>query len=262
MPDFKIGDITLHYRLEGEGPPLLLIHGLGSDMRGWEFQEKELSKHFQLILVDQRGHGHSSGPGMNFVTASVFAQDMAALLDHLGISKTHVAGQSMGGLIAQQFALDFPEKVERLILISTGPKITEESIDEVYGWREAQVEGGDVAYFEAATKSCYPAEFIENNQELMDYLMRRENLLNPQGVMATGLGLATFDATAQLQRIASPTLIVHGEEDRVFDVSLAKSTDRLIPNSKLVIFPGCGHSTPIQMKDALNSKMIEFLTED
>ncbi|MHA1907418.1 MAG: alpha/beta fold hydrolase [Candidatus Thorarchaeota archaeon] len=260
MPEFKIDDIVLHYRVVGEGPPLLLIHGLGSDIRGWEFQEEELAKHFQLVLVDQRGHGCSTGPGMDAVPASVFAQDMIALLDHLGISKVHVAGQSMGGLIAQQFALEFPKRVDRLILISTGYKITEATVDEVFSWREAQVEGGDEAYFRAATDSCYPQEFIENNKELMDYLFNRENLLNPDGVMAAGLGLAMFDATDRLRKMKHPTLIIHGDLDKAFDISLAKEANDLIPNSKLEIFEGCGHSSAVQMKDKMNETIIAFLT--
>ncbi|MDF1537298.1 MAG: alpha/beta fold hydrolase [Candidatus Thorarchaeota archaeon] len=261
MPELAVNDVRLHYRIVGEGPPLLLIHGLGSDLRGWEFQEGTLSKHFQLILVDQRGHGRSSGPGMDAVLVPIFAQDMIALLDHLGISKVHVAGQSMGGLIAQQLALDYPERVDRLVLISTGFKITEETVDEVFSWREAQVEGGDEAYFRTATNSCYPEEFIENNKELMDYLFNKENLLNPDGVMAAGLGLAMFDATERLKEMKFPTLIVHGDLDKVFNISLAKTAAELIPNSELAVYPGCGHSSAVQIKDELNAKMIEFLKE-
>jgi pimeloyl-ACP methyl ester carboxylesterase len=260
MPELKLDDVTLHYRIEGEGPPLLLIHGLGSDIRGWEFQEKELAKHFQLILVDQRGHGHSTGPEMDAVPVSVFAKDMVTLLDHLGISKAHVAGGSMGGLISQEFALSYPERVDRLILISTGYKITEETVDEVFSWREAQVEGGDVAYFRKATDSCYPKEFIENNKELMDYLFSKENLLNPDGVMAAGIGLAMFDATDRLAGLKHPTLIVHGDLDKVFDVSLAQEAHEMIPNSRLEIFKGCGHSSGTQMKDKMNETIIDFLT--
>ncbi|MFW9848733.1 MAG: alpha/beta fold hydrolase [Candidatus Thorarchaeota archaeon] len=262
MPEFKIGDIVLHYRLRGEGPPLLLIHGLGSDMRTWEFQEDELAKHFQLILVDQRGHGHSTGPGMDAVMASVFVQDMITLLDHLGFKKVHVAGQSMGGLIAQEFALSHPERVERLILISTGYKITEETVDEVFSWREAQVEGGDEAYFRAATDSCFPQEFIDNNKELMDYLFNKENLLNPDGVMAAGLGLAMFDAADRISEIKNRTLIIHGDLDKVFNVSLAKEAHEIIPSSQLVIFKGCGHSSAIQMSEKMSETTIKFLTDN
>jgi len=254
MSELKLNDVTLHYRIEGEGPPLLLIHGLGSDIRGWEFQEEELAKHFQLILVDQRGHGHSTGPGLDAVPASVFAQDMVALLDHLGIEKTHVAGASMGGLIAQQFVLDFPERVNQLILICTAFKITEETVDEVFSWREAQVEGGDEAYFRTSTNSCYPKDFIENNKELMDYLFNKENLLNPDGVMAAGLGLVMFDATDRLQEITHPTLLLHGDLDKVMNVNLAKEAHNMLPNSKLVIFEGCGHSITVQEKDKSNDR--------
>ncbi len=261
MQEVRINDIMLKYRIAGEGPPVLFVHGLGSDMRGWEFQEKSLAEHFTLILVDQRGHGHSDAPGMDMVPAEVFAADLNALLDSIEVEKVSVVGSSMGGLISQQFALDYPNRVHKLVLIDTGPKITEETIDEVYSWREAQVEGGDEAYFWEATRSCYPEEFIQNNKETIDYLMNRENLLNPDGVLAAGLGLSSFNVEERLHELEMPTLIIHGQVDRVFDVSLAHLLSNYIPNSELVILPGCGHDPGVQMTDELNQLLIEFLSD-
>ncbi|MFW9920299.1 MAG: alpha/beta fold hydrolase [Candidatus Thorarchaeota archaeon] len=259
MREARINDVVLKYRIVGEGPPILFVHGLGSDMRGWEFQEKSLSKHFKVILIDQRGHGHSTGPGMDMISAEVFAADLNAFLEHLEIERVSVIGASMGGLISQQFALDYPERIHKLVLIDTGPKITEETIDEVYGWREAQVEGGDEAYFWEATRSCYPEEFIQQNKDTIDYLMSRENLLNPEGVLAAGLGLSLFNVEERLHEIKAPTLIIHGAEDKVFDVALAQLASSRIPNAKLVLLPGCGHDPGVQMTNELNQLLIEFL---
>ncbi len=262
MNEVALDDITLKYKILGEGDSVLLIHGLGSDMSGWEFQEGSLSEHFKVILLDQRGHGHSTGPGMDVVTAEIFARDLNAFLDHIGIDEVSVAGTSMGGIIAQQFVLDFSERVKKLVLISTGPKITEEVVDEVYGWREAQVEGGDEAYFWASIKSCYPEDFIDQNKEVIDHLMNKENLLNAEGVLAAGLGLSMFNAEERLHEINVPTLIIHGEKDRIFDVSLAREAAGLIPNSKLVTLPDCGHSPGVQMPERLNRLLVEFFQDD
>ncbi|MFW9954756.1 MAG: alpha/beta fold hydrolase [Candidatus Thorarchaeota archaeon] len=260
MNEFTIDGIVLRYRIIGKGSHVLMIHGLGSDMRAWEFQEKPLSKHFKLILVDQRGHGRSTGPGMNMIPAETFANDMNAFLDHLGLEKVHVLGESMGGIIAQQFALDYPHKVSKLVLMDTGFKVTEETVDEVYGWREAQVEGGDVAYFWASTRSCFPSDFIESNKELFDYLLNRENLVNEEGILAAGLGLVSFNAEDKLHQLSMPTLLVHGDQDKIFNVGLAKKAVSLIPHSRLVVYPGCGHVPRIQMKDELNALLIDFLS--
>jgi 3-oxoadipate enol-lactonase len=230
-------------------------------MRGWEFQEPALAKHFELVLLDQRGHGLSSGPGVDFITAEIFSRDLKAFLDSLGYSKVHVVATSMGGIIAQQFTLDWPEMVEKLVLIDTGPKITEQLVDVVYGWREAQVEGGDEAYFWASTRSCYPPEFIESNKEIIDYLFGQENRVNPDGVVAAGLGLSTFDVVDRLASIRAPTLIVHGTLDGLFDVSLGRLMDDKIPDSRLEIFEGCGHCPQVQMKERLNKLVIDFLLE-
>jgi len=257
----EINGITMKYRIVGEGPPVLLVHGLGGDMRGWEFQEEPLSKHFKLIMMDQRGHGYSTGPGMDTISAEVFANDLNALLEHIGIDRVSVVGGSMGGLISHQFVLDFPERVNKLVLISTGPKITEQTIDVVYAWREAQVAGDDEAYFEASIRSSYPEEFIEQNKDVIEYIKNRENLLNEEGVLAAGLGLATFNVEERLHTIKNPTLIIHGAEDMIFNVSLAQETAKQIPNSKLVILPGCGHDPNIQMTGQLNQLLIDFLSD-
>lgn len=255
----EVDGIQLFYRVKGEGPSVLLIHGLGGDIRGWEFQEDNLSKHFTLLMPELRGHGRSEGPDAPVVTAEMFAKDIAVFLKKLGYDDVHVVGHSMGGVIAQQFTLDFPEHVKKLVLIDTAPKITEETIDEVYSWREAQVEGGQEAYHLAATKSTYSEEFIENNRELIDYLLNREDLVNEEGVLAAGLGLTSFDVTDRLSEIQIETLIIHGEGDRIIDYSLGKILHDEIPNSKLVSFPNCGHSPTVEKRETLGQILIDFL---
>ncbi len=255
----EIDGIQLFYRVKGEGPPVLLIHGLGGDIRSWEFQEDELAKHFTLLMPELRGHGRSEGPNAPVVTAERFAKDIAVFLKKLGCESVHVVGHSMGGVIAQQLTLDFPERVKKLVLIDTAPKITEETIDEVYSWREAQVEGGQEAYHLAATKSAYSAEFIENNRELIDLLLNREDLVNEEGVLAAGLGLASFDVTERLSDIRVETLIIHGEADCIIEYPLGKILHKEIPNSELVLFPNCGHSPTVEKREILGQILIDFL---
>jgi pimeloyl-ACP methyl ester carboxylesterase len=260
LTSIRVNNIKLFYRVNGEGPAVLLIHGLGGDIRGWEFQEDELAKHFTLLMPELRGHGRSGGPDAPVVTAKMFAEDLAVFLKTLGYDDVHVVGHSMGGVIAQQFTLDFPELVRKLVLIDTAPKITEETIDEVYSWREAQVEGGQEAYHLAATKSTYSEEFIENNRDLIDYLLNREDLVNEEGVLAAGLGLASFDVTEKLSDIRVETLIIHGESDRIIDYSLGKILHEEIPNSELVSFPKCGHSPTVEKREILGQILIDFLS--
>jgi len=255
----EINEIEIFYRITGEGEPVLFVHGLGGDIRSYEFQEDALAEHFTLLMPDQRGHGHSDGPDADAVSTEDFANDLATFLKKLGYESVHVIGHSMGGMIAQQFALDYPHFVDKLVLIDTTPRITEETIDEVYSWREAQIEGGPEAYQEASMRSTYPQEFIDNNPELIEYLMSKEDLVNQEGVLAAGLGMASFDATDRLLEISAETLIIHGEEDVIMDISLAKLMHDRIPHSRIITFPECGHSPTVQRQDKLNQILIEFL---
>lgn len=118
MPKAKVGDIQIYYEEYGEGPPLIMILGLGQDTATWEFQISEFSKHFRLILLDNRDSGRSSHCSETYTTETM-ACDVLGLMDQLGIGRTHLLGTSMGGMIAQQVALMAPERVISLILAST-----------------------------------------------------------------------------------------------------------------------------------------------
>lgn len=118
MPKAKVGDIQIFYEQYGEGPPLIMILGLGQDTATWGFQIPEFSKHFRLILLDNRDSGRSSHCSETYTTETM-AMDVLGLMDHLEIERTHLLGTSMGGMIAQQVALMAPERVISLILAST-----------------------------------------------------------------------------------------------------------------------------------------------
>lgn len=118
MPEARIGEIQINYEEYGEGTPLVLILGLGQDLATWGFQVSEFSEHFRVIAFDNRDAGGSSRCNKPYTTETM-AGDTIGLMDHLGIERAHLLGTSMGGMIAQQVALIFPERVISLILAST-----------------------------------------------------------------------------------------------------------------------------------------------
>ncbi|MFW9886436.1 MAG: alpha/beta fold hydrolase, partial [Candidatus Thorarchaeota archaeon] len=125
MPRFDHNDISMFYKTKGEGNPVLLIHGLGGDHRGWDFQEEALASRFHLIMPDLRGHGQTTVIELGMmIPPDMVADDLNSLLKHLGLEKVHVVGISLGGLVAQTFVLRYPERVDKLVLIDTTPKIT------------------------------------------------------------------------------------------------------------------------------------------
>ena len=118
MPKAKIGEVEIYYEEYGEGAPLIMILGLGQHTGTWEFQISEFSKHFRLILLDNRDSGRSSSCSETYTTETM-AGDILGFMDHLEIERTHLLGTSMGGMIAQQVALMAPERVISLVLAST-----------------------------------------------------------------------------------------------------------------------------------------------
>ncbi|RDE13338.1 MAG: hypothetical protein C4K47_06310 [Candidatus Thorarchaeota archaeon] len=259
MSYLTIEDFSMFYNVSGEGKPVLLIHGLGSDHRGWEFQENDLKSHFQLVIPDLRGHGQSRGGITDFVPARRFAEDLDTLLSHLHVDKAHVVGESMGGIIALEFVLDFPERIDRLVLIGTTPKVTEETADVVYGWREAQLAGGNEAFFWASLRSGFSSQWIKKNPEIVEHLRQKAQGMNADGVVVAGLGLATTDVTDRLPEINVPTLVVHGDSDRIINIEMGRVMNRGIRNSRLKVLKGSGHSPTVERAKELNQLLITFL---
>src|SRR5580693_1022702 len=118
MPTARVNGIEVYYEQAGEGPPVLLLHGLGSSTRDWEYQTPELARAYRVIAVDVRGHGRSSRPPGPY-SVSQFAEDAVALLRSLDAAPAHVIGLSMGGMIAFQMAVDHPEAVRSLAIINS-----------------------------------------------------------------------------------------------------------------------------------------------
>jgi pimeloyl-ACP methyl ester carboxylesterase len=251
----------MFYKIAGEGDPVLLIHGLGGDHRGWEFQEKDLAARFQIIMPDLRGHGQTTVEELGMmIPPDLVADDLNALLEHLGFEKLHVVGHSLGGMVAQNFVLRYPNRVNKLVLVDTTPKISEDLVDVVYSWREAQVEGGDEAYFWTSLRSGYSDEWIESNPDMVQYLKEKSADTNDEGVLAAGLGFSTIEFTEQLSNIKAETLVIHGDDDRVMKLELGRMIHEGITGSKLKILEGCGHSPTVQMTNEFNKTLIEFLS--
>ena len=122
MPYVPTRDIITYYEEAGRGEPLVLIRGLGSDLQAWALQVPALAKHFRVITYDNRGAGRTNAPDKPY-SIDGMADDLAALLDELNIAKASVLGYSMGGMVAQEFALKYPNKLDKLILLGTSARL-------------------------------------------------------------------------------------------------------------------------------------------
>jgi pimeloyl-ACP methyl ester carboxylesterase len=123
VPKVKVGDISMYYEVHGEGEPLLLVTGLGADLTAFMFQTPEFSKKYQVVVFDNRGVGRTDALDMPYST-EIMADDTAGLLNVLSIEKAHILGTSMGGMIAQELALKYPQRVRSLILAAITARVS------------------------------------------------------------------------------------------------------------------------------------------
>jgi pimeloyl-ACP methyl ester carboxylesterase len=261
MPKIQANGINIHYEIHGAGEPVVLIGGLGADTFLWFRQTPELSKHFQVIVFDNRGAGESDKPEEPY-TIKIFADDTAGLLKALGISRAHIVGASLGGLIAQEFALNYPAMVNKLVLVSTnfgGPNAIptpKETIVEMMN-RTGNPETDIRNNFKLFTS----VEWQQAHPKIVDeYVQWR--IAHPQPVAAyqrQAMATPGFNAEERVAQITAQTLIAHGDGDRVVPVENARLLAAKIPNARLMIFPIGGHAFTIEMADQFNAAVTQFL---
>jgi pimeloyl-ACP methyl ester carboxylesterase len=265
MPKVQANGIELHYETHGEGKPLVLISGLGYPMWQWHKMVPFLADHFKVITFDNRGVGQTDKPAGAY-TAQMLAADTVGLLDALNIEKAIIMGHSMGGFIAQAIALDFPQRVDKLILCSTnfgGPRhvpVTPEAMKVL-----TDVTSDALTRFKNGLAVSTAPGWSEKNPGMIEEWVewRVANPIEPgpyQSQLAIGLGLlpeaAAFDA--KLPSINIPTLILFGEHDKVVPPANADLLSKQIANSQTIIFPDAGHFFPIEIPEAASYAVIEF----
>ena len=229
---------------KGAGEPLLLIHGLGYARWGWEPVLPGLAERCEVISFDNRGIGDSDVPPGPYTVADM-ATDAVRVLDEAGVERAHVVGTSLGGMVAQELALTFPERVDRLVLACTtpgGPKSHPMPAVTVALMAEAVALEPAVALRRFVENALAPATVAER-PDLVDRIMahRLASAQSAAAWAAQATAGATFDAYDRLGALRAPTLVQHGGEDVVVDPQNAELLVELLPHARLEPFPGTGH---------------------
>lgn len=265
MPKIKVNDIQIYYEVHGEGFPLVMINGLGGHIDTWDpGYIRELSKRFKLVLFDNRGAGRTDISDKEY-TIKLFADDTAGLMEALGIPRAHVFGISMGGMIAQELVLNYPEKVENLVLCSTscgGAKAVQPSM-EVVGVLMADrstLSPEEIVRMDIPT--ILTQDFIKNNPEFVELYVQRtlKAPLSEEAFMRQVNALMDFNTYDRLGQIKAPTLILHGKRDVLVPPENGSILAETIPNAKLVYFENSAHILAEEMEKALTI-LIDFLVE-
>jgi pimeloyl-ACP methyl ester carboxylesterase len=254
--------VRLAYEVRGDGEPLVLVHGLGYDRFGWGPLPDLLAQDFRLVLFDNRGVGESDVPEGPYAVAQL-AADLAAVLDDAGIAAAHVLGVSLGGFVAQEFALAHPERVRRLVLASTAASSTRghpmpaAGVDAFGRFPRLGREEGLRLMVENSLGERGVRERPELVEEIYRYRLERAPSL--AGWQAQAYAGATFDALDRVAAIGVPTLVLQGGADNVVDPRNAQQLVELIPNARLELVPDRGHLLVWEEAERVARIVKEFL---
>ena len=252
---------ALNYSLEGSGPDLVLIHGVGSRLTDWDATVSALGPGFRILRYDLRGHGASDAPPGPYVIEN-FRDDLIGLMDELGIVRAHIAGFSLGGLIAQSLALSAPERVAKLALLSTVAGRNDDEKAKVQGRLDFIRSSHPADYFDQSVERWFTPEFRNANPEVVRRRKQAVSEMDGAAYAAAYYALAMTDLGDQLSRITAPTLVATGENDIGSNPRMARFISETIPGARLEILPNLRHSILLQAPELVADLLRGFLTDE
>jgi 3-oxoadipate enol-lactonase len=259
MPFAENQGVKIYWEEEGKGAPILLIMGLGWPSYMWYRTKSRLVKQYRVITFDNRGVARSDVPAGPY-TIALMASDAAAVLDAAGVKSADVYGVSMGGMIAQEFALQYPARVKSLILGCTaagGPQAVraEPKVLEVLMRQGMTPEEAARAINPFIYDATTPQARIDE-----DVKIRLQWTPKPEGYMAQLQGIMVWDAYDRISGITAPTLVVHGETDQLVPAANGNMIAKRIPGAKLVMIPHASHIYSTDQPEASHNATFEFLS--
>jgi len=266
MPYVEREGVRLYYEEQGGGAPLLLIMGLGGDLRLWSNQIAALAPHYRVIAFDNRGSGKSNVPPGPYSIAEM-ADDALAVLDHVGVERAHVLGWSMGGMIAQELAAAHPERVHRLVLLSTVAR-SYPWLATWFGWAaQARERGMDTTGMALWLMPWfYTTAFLsqgEKVQAALDAAAADPDVITAEGYAAQAAACRAYVKTASLDRLAAitaMTLVRVGADDVLTPAEYAWEIGERIANARVAVLAGGGHGIPLERPDAVDNAVLDFLS--
>lgn len=262
MPYASVNGIKIYYEVHGEGRPVVLIGGLGSQIQSWATQVPIYSEHFKVIVFDNRGAGRSDKPDAGYMTSDM-ADDTACLMDELGIESAHIVGKSMGGMIAQWLAIRYPDRVERLVMGCSSASRDEVGNEILRMGREIATKIGTQAVWLMALYLGYSREYIEKNlgtiKEAMASVSENPEALN--GYLGQSFACESHNTTDLLHKIKSPALVMAGGADLIASPKRSRELAELIPRSELRVFEGAGHGFWRERQGEVDELVLRFLLE-
>ena len=252
--------IEIHYLVEGTGPPVMLIHGVGSDLRSWDAIAARLAPRYRVLRLDLRGHGQSSR--IETCRLEDFLGDVSSVLDASRVARAHLVGFSLGGMIAQAFVLAHPERVEKVAFISAVAGRTAEERENVLARARKVAEEGIASVVAAAQDRWFTEAFQKANPEIIRRRLEELKANDHRSYSAAYRVFAEGDVGPRLHLIRHPTLVVTGEHDVGSNTRMARFMHEAIPGSSLHILAGLKHSVLLEAPDKIADLLIDFLSRE
>lgn len=250
---------AIHHRTHGDrGEWVVLTHGLGASSAYWDDHVEALARHHRVLRWDLRGAGASAKPAGPYSPA-LFAQDLAALLAHLEIERAHLVGHSGGGVVTQRFALDFPERVRSLVLISTSSEVGEKAATAWFRLADTIEARGFGSGPRPADARGFAPAFAAAHPEVVTAFDQATRRNDPVAYAASARAFGDYRFTAELERIEAPVLILQGLDDVMTPPGGSVIMSRKLRRSRLVMIPGAGHNLPLEQPVLLTTAIVSFL---
>lgn len=258
MPTVPIGDAEIYCESAGDGPPLMIVSGLGGLAAFWTAQVEAFAPHFRVLTHDHRGTGRSTHSRIRY-SVDGMAADTLAIMDALGIARAHFLGHSTGGAIGLTIAASRPERLASLVLSATwaGPDPYFRRCFE--SRREVLAGLGVEAYVRASNLTLYPPAWIRDNGAALDAGGAVRWGSAAEIIAGRIDAILAFDRRADLAGIACPTLVICAEDDLVCPPWLSDEIAAAIPGARRARLPQGGHFAPITETAAYNAAVLEFL---
>ena len=257
MPNLQLDDINLYYEVEGQGEPLLFLHGLGSSSVAWEFQRQAFAAEYRLIMPDIRGHGRSAKPPGPYNMA-LLAADIITLLDALEIPAAHVVGLSLGGMIGFQLAVDRPERVRSLVVVNAGPEVVPRTFKERWAiWQRRLLT--NLFSMERIAQTIGSRLFPEPDQAELRQMAIAGFAANDKAAYKAATGaILGWSVRRRLGQIRCPVLLIASDMDYTPVAAKARYLAE-IPGAKLVVIEDSRHAAPLDQPAAFNTAVGQFL---
>lgn len=249
------------YSISGDGPPLILVHGIGAARDAWRFMVPLLEENFTVVTYDLRGHGASPTPSVHF-SLDELVMDLENVRQRAGFDRVHVAGHSLGGMIGPAYARAFPDRVETLGLLSTAAGRTAEDSAKVWGVVKAMEDKGIAKVLDTLVDRWFTDGFIAANGDLVERRLKQVVDTDPEVFLNVFRIYAGTEMMPWLGEVSVPSLVLTGENDGGCNPRLNQGIADALPDSELVILPHYKHSILVEAPDQVSSQLTEFIQRE